>query len=433
VPVDGGHFWQLIAPEDTTIKTLELEQSFAHSTPSALDWFLLTGNQAQAPLLHIVDDGKKVLPPPAKVVYPVSSTSVAGFLICLVPFGCSGGEFVVTLEDLVAVLEDTSPPKAFPPVVAGAPAQGVVRVGFGAEDAGAGIASVALVVDGNKLPPVAQPNGGECRQPYQFLVPCSLDISSSLTLDTSDLSDGEHNVQVAVTDAAGQRGISDPTSFTVHNAPTNFEPPALEGLAKVGEQLAASSGVWDGSPTAFSYQWLRCPATGGTSGCAPISGATKPLYVPVAADAGGREAVAVTATNPSGSQTAFSAPSSLIEGQAGGGPDTTPPLLSNVSLSHRRLPIEKTPTSKGMALLHFSCNEGGQLTITIERVRRGHPAKNVATLAAKIKAGPSAVPLSATIGGHRLTPGTYQVTISVRDAAKNVSKPARRPFTVVGG
>ena len=51
-------------------------------------------------------------------------------------------------------------------------------------------------------------------------------------------------------------------------------------------------------------------------------------------------------------------------------------------------------------------------------------------LAATIKAGRSSVPLSSRIGTRVLRPGTYQVTISVRDAKGNLSDPAKVKFTI---
>jgi hypothetical protein len=75
--------------------------------------------------------------------------------------------------------------------------------------------------------------------------------------------------------------------------------PVVLGQAAVGHRLEAFSGLWVGSGADVAYQWERCRA----NECTAIAGATASTYVPVAADAGRRMRVAVTAaqigTNPS--------------------------------------------------------------------------------------------------------------------------------------
>jgi hypothetical protein len=335
----------------------------------------------------------------------------------------------------------------FSPTAPSTALRGFAFVSYSATDQGSGIASAALIVDGVELARNFDSNGGKCQQPYQFLEPCRLNVSASLALDTTELGDGPHQLQVAVEDAAGQRTVSAAALFNVRNAPTNTGRPVITGVAKVGGQLSVTTGTWAGNPTAFAYQWLRCPASidpaAGTAGCATIAGAEGAQYAPDAADVNQRDVVSVTATNPSGSETAASALSELIdpidsppkEGGSGGGPKgSSAPVLTHVSLSRKLLRIEKSATAKASkTLLRFSSSKKGQLTIVIARLRgRGHP-KRVALLAAPIKAGLSVVPLGTMIGTKQLSPGRYQVTISVRDAAKNNSKEVSRSFTVVRG
>src|SRR5262249_37758048 len=153
--------------------------------------------------------------------------------------------------------------------------------------------------------------------PYKFLAPCPLEVSSSLPLDTTRFKDGQHQVKVAVTDAAGQRGTSFGVTLTVRNTPTNTALPLIDGAAHLGEPLSASSGKWEGAPTSFSYQWLRCPPElsggGGTTGCAAIAGATGSRYVTGPDDVGRRALVRVTATNAAGSASAISVPSNVVD------------------------------------------------------------------------------------------------------------------------
>jgi hypothetical protein len=96
--------------------------------------------------------------------------------------------------------------------------------------------------------------------------------------------------------------ITMPTNFLGKSsvaAPANTSAPTVSGVAQVGQTLSAGVGSWTGSPTGYSYQWLRA----GTS----ISGATGSQYVVTSSDVGNGIAVTITATNSGGSGLATSA------------------------------------------------------------------------------------------------------------------------------
>jgi hypothetical protein len=93
-------------------------------------------------------------------------------------------------------------------------------------------------------------------------------------------------------------------------APLNVGLPSISGSAAQGQTLTATTGVWVGSPTGFTYQWQRCD-TGGAN-CVAIDGAAAATYVVTSADAGATLRVAVTATNASGSTTAVSAQTATV-------------------------------------------------------------------------------------------------------------------------
>ena len=95
-------------------------------------------------------------------------------------------------------------------------------------------------------------------------------------------------------------------------APSNTAPPAISGQATEGATLAASSGAWSGSPTAYGYLWSRCDAAG--ANCAQVPSATSASYVVATADVDATLKVAVTATNSGGSTTAVSAPTAVVAG-----------------------------------------------------------------------------------------------------------------------
>lgn len=98
-------------------------------------------------------------------------------------------------------------------------------------------------------------------------------------------------------------------------APRATGEPAITGTARVGSGLTASQGSWSNNPTAFAYQWVRCPASGGASDgsdCAVIPGATTQVYTVSQTDVGRRLRVRVTASNSAGSATAASNATGIV-------------------------------------------------------------------------------------------------------------------------
>jgi PASTA domain len=93
--------------------------------------------------------------------------------------------------------------------------------------------------------------------------------------------------------------------------PSPEESPRISGLAREGDTLTASEGVWSGGqPMSFSYAWGRCDRD--DERCALIGGATARTYVPASGDVGWRLFVRVTAANAVGSSPAFSGLTALV-------------------------------------------------------------------------------------------------------------------------
>jgi hypothetical protein len=94
--------------------------------------------------------------------------------------------------------------------------------------------------------------------------------------------------------------------------PANTAPPAVTGVALVGQTLSATQGAWTQLPSGYAYQWLRCGANG--TGCQAVSGATSSTYEAGAADGGNTLEVRVSATNSRGTTAAPSKPTSVVVG-----------------------------------------------------------------------------------------------------------------------
>lgn len=113
--------------------------------------------------------------------------------------------------------------------------------------------------------------------------------------------------------------------------PSNTSPPTASGTPREGETLTASPGSWSGTaPITFAYQWRRCDQNGGN--CSNIVGATAQTYRLTSADVGRTLRVVVTATNASGSSSATSAPTAVI--QAAG-----PAGVINLPGGRRSIPV----------------------------------------------------------------------------------------------
>jgi hypothetical protein len=159
---------------------------------------------------------------------------------------------------------------------------------------------------------------------------CSTPTSQSYAA----LSAGSHSFQAQATDSAGNTSTAT-YSWAVTGPPTNTAPPSVSGTAAVGQPLSASTGAWNGYPSpTFSYQWMRCAASG--NGCTAIPGATNSGYTPVAADAGSTLTAVVTATNSSGSATAEAPPTAAVTAPPA---NTIPPSLAGSAAQGQLLTV----------------------------------------------------------------------------------------------
>ncbi len=112
-------------------------------------------------------------------------------------------------------------------------------------------------------------------------------------------------------DAQGRPMLVTEPVATGASKPVNRGAAGISGVAQEGQVLAASTGVWEGTPTlSYGYQWQHCNVAG--SECASISGATESKYVLVHGDVGSTIRVVVTATGSSGSGASTSAATASV-------------------------------------------------------------------------------------------------------------------------
>jgi hypothetical protein len=145
---------------------------------------------------------------------------------------------------------------------------------------------------------------------------------------------------VAVVTGFSSAGYAAPnqTAAMAQYAPSNTAPPTISGQAVEGQVLTTTQGTWSGDqPITYTYQWQRCNASG--LECANIAGATSQTYTLVAADVGRTIRSAVTATNASGSATAFSAPTAPVQAAGPAGQIRLPNGEISVPITSVTLPV----------------------------------------------------------------------------------------------
>lgn len=111
--------------------------------------------------------------------------------------------------------------------------------------------------------------------------------------------------RVSATNAGGTGvATSASTASVIPGPPANSFAPQITGTVQVGQTLSCSQGTWVGSPTSYTYTWLRAGSV--------IAGATASTYLISAADQGNALVCRVTATGPGGTGSADSAATSAV-------------------------------------------------------------------------------------------------------------------------
>ena len=178
--------------------------------------------------------------------------------------------------------------------------------------------------------------------------------------------------QVTASNADGSAtATSNPTGVIQSARPANTTEPSISGTAVVGNRLTADRGSWVGdTPITYSFQWLRCSRSGGD--CGEIAGATDNSYLLVEADANRTLRVRVTARNDSGSKSAISNPTAVVQPKG----QPAPPSGNVVDVKDMRAAGDRLVVSQ----VRFSPNPvrdpTGVITVRIRVTdQRGRPVR----------------------------------------------------------
>ncbi len=123
-------------------------------------------------------------------------------------------------------------------------------------------------------------------------------------------------VVVTATNSAGSASATSAQTATISPVPVNTAAPVISGTTTVGSTLTTTNGTWSGSPTPT----YRASVAAMQCGMREHHRRHRDTYVLVAADAGQKLQVVVTATNSAGSASATSAQTATILPAPGGDP-----------------------------------------------------------------------------------------------------------------
>lgn len=131
---------------------------------------------------------------------------------------------------------------------------GTKTISYQAADQGGGIYSATLYVDGNPTSSaIANANGGRCQavrvnadgsRVFDYAVPCPLSTSGTVALDTTQIRDGSHDLELLVDDAAGNQAVAYNGTITTHNGSGSGSAAASSCMPAVSTTVAQQA---DGS------------------------------------------------------------------------------------------------------------------------------------------------------------------------------------------
>jgi hypothetical protein len=264
----------------------------------------------------------------------------------------------VTLSDPTRPTLSAPSGSLWGPGEAGGFHKGSESVTVSADDVGGGVASIVMSIDERPVETYTAP----CN--FTFAQPCpSSTGAQTLTLPTTQLSDGTHTLTLVATDAAGNQSIVASQEITVQNS----APPPPVALSATATQTGGSTftATWSDPTgqlapiTGALYQ--VCPASGSGACTTPASAsATGPATVTVPGV--GSWSIAVWLTNAAGNSSPANAahtnvvvPPSGADGSGAGhsATATTPTIHVRETLHGRELVVHVSGPASGTVRVSF--------------------------------------------------------------------------------
>ncbi len=374
--------WTFTAPVGTTITGLTYERYIGHSLDPKNSWSpALRADGSIVPgetCLDSVETGEtcSVGGPPGTGGEPAKITGLSAHelslgIVCQAPAeeecitGATQHAAWATLYGATVTLSDPTPPTLsapsgtlWGPGEAGGFHKGTESVTVSANDVGGGVASIVLSADGRPVETYTAP----CN--FTFAQPCpSSPGTQTLTLPTTQLSDGTNTLTLVATDAAVNQSTVASQVITVE---TRAPPPPV-GLSATATQTGGSTftATWSDPTrqlapiTGALYQ--VCPASGSGACSAPASApAAGPATVTV--PGAGSWSIAVWLTNAAGNASPANAAHTNVvvppsnSGGSGTGHSataTTPTIHVTEMLRGRELVVHVSGPASGTVRVGF--------------------------------------------------------------------------------
>jgi hypothetical protein len=393
--------WTFTAPAGTSITGLTYERYIGQVFDPRNSWSpALRADGTIVPgetCLDSVENGEtcSVGGPPGEggepaVVTGLSAHELSLGVVCQAPSGdeCVTGatehKVWAAMYGATVTLSDPTPPTLSAPSGAlWGPGEadgfhkGTESVTVSADDVGGGVASIVLSADGRPVETYTAP----CN--FTFAQPCPSSTGpETLTLPTTQLSDGSRTLTLVATDAAGNQSIVASQEITVENG----APPPPVGLSATATQTGGwtftatwSDPIGQLAPITGSLYQV-CPASGSGSCSAPASapaGGPATVTVPGA----GSWSIAVWLTNAAGNASPANAAhiNVVVPPSSAGGSGTGHSATATTPAIHM------TETLRGRELVvHVSGPPGGTVRVGfIGRLRGRTVASGFKTVALK--------------------------------------------------
>ncbi len=211
-----------------TIREVRLVWSVSHQS-SGSDTFAQVISPTDSELIestpYVVGTSNPTVvsfPTGTQTVYVYSYCSYDASTNCYFPSGVSP---VIRIEGMDTTLEDATPPTATingGSLAGGGPMSGNATLQFTATDGESGVRESQLLLDGS--PVITDDYSSQCT--YTNFAACPQSQTASIALDTSKIANGEHQVALRVTDAAGNTQTVDNHLVLIANeAPAEGPPP----------------------------------------------------------------------------------------------------------------------------------------------------------------------------------------------------------------
>jgi hypothetical protein len=382
--------WTFVAPAGTTITGLNYERYLGHQFDGFNDWSpALRADGAIVPgetCLDTVENGEtcSVGGPPGTGGKPTTITGLSAHelslgIVCQAPSGdeCVTGatehKAWAAMYGATVTLSDPAPPTLsapsgalWGPSVAGGFHKGTESVAVAAQDVGGGVASITLSVDGQPMETYTAP----CN--FTFAQPCpSSTGTQTLTLPTTQLSDGKHTLTLVATDAAGNQSNVASEEITVDNS----APAAPVGLSATPTQAGGSTFAvtWSDpqgqvAPITGAFYEV-CPA-GGSGSCSAPAAAPAAGPATVTVPGPGSWSIAVWLSDAAGNASPANAARTNVvvapsksggSGSGHGTTTTTPKIHVTETLRGRQLIVHLVGPAGGRVRVSFTGRLKGRI------------------------------------------------------------------------